>query len=339
MKKNLTISIAAYNVENFLEKTLDSLIIKNMDKLEVLIVNDGSKDNTKKIAEKYCSKFPKTFKLIDKENGGYGSTINAGIKSATGKYFKQLDGDDWYDTENLDKLIKDIEKINSDIIYTPYVTHYEETHKEELSKNNIKKFSNNLCDLDEIISDIDVLYMHNLAYKTDLLKKNNINIDEHCFYTDTEYVSLPLIYSRDIYILDYPIYMYRVGRAGQSVSVTGRRKHWKDHQRVSYTLMTFYKKNENKMGENKNEYFEKYFASIFASGIGNYLLMLKSTRENYELIKKYDSDIRNTSEKIYKLMPTYSKAINIVRKNNFILYKLLVTFKEVKEKIKSVGGK
>ena len=108
MKKNLTISIAAYNVENYLEKTLDSLIIDNLDKLEVLIVNDGSKDNTKKIAQKYCKKYPNSIKLIDKENGGYGSTINAGIKEATGKYFKQLDGDDWYNTENLNRLVEDI---------------------------------------------------------------------------------------------------------------------------------------------------------------------------------------------------------------------------------------
>ena len=161
MRKNLTISIAAYNVEKYLEKALKSLIIDDIDKLEVLIVNDGSSDNTKKIAEEYCLKYPKTFKLIDKKNGGYGSTINAGIKAATGKYFKQLDGDDWYDTKNLNKLINDIDKINSDIIYTPFVTYYEENKKQEINKNSITTYAGKMHEIDGIIKNVDVFYMHN----------------------------------------------------------------------------------------------------------------------------------------------------------------------------------
>ena len=334
MKKNLTISIAAYNVENYLDNTLKSLVIEDIDKLEVLIVNDGSSDNTKKIAEKYCSKYPKTFKLIDKENGGYGSTINAGIKHATGKYFKQLDGDDWYNAENLNRLINDIEKIDSDVIYTPFVTYYELTKKEIINKNNITNYCNKLYEIDNIINNIDVLFMHNLAYKTKMLKDNKIKIDEHCFYTDTEYVALPLIHANTIYVLDYPIYMYRVGREGQSISAESRKKHLGDHQRVSYTLMSLLKQNYRKLSNNKKGYFEKYFASIFASGIGNYLLTLKPTKESFNLIKKYNEDIMNTSENVYNLMPTYSKTVELVRKNNFLLYSILATYKRKRWRIK-----
>ena len=100
MGKLLTISIAAYNVEKFIKKTLDSLIVDS-DELEVLIVNDGSKDETLKIAKEYEIKYPNIFRAIDKENGGYGSTINTGIIEATGKFFKQLDGDDWFETESI----------------------------------------------------------------------------------------------------------------------------------------------------------------------------------------------------------------------------------------------
>lgn len=334
MKKNLTISIAAYNVENYLEKTLDSLIIDNLDKLEVLIVNDGSKDNTKKIAQKYCKKYPKSFKLIDKKNGGYGSTINAGIKEATGKYFKQLDGDDWYNTDNLNKLVEDIEKIDSDVIYTPFITYYEKDGKEEINSNSITNNSNENIEIEKIISDSSILFMHNLAYNTKLLKENKISIDEHCFYTDTEYVALPFMCAKTIYILDYPVYMYRVGREGQSVSVSGRKKHWQEHQRVSYTLMDFYKKQAKKMNKNKKEYYEKYLASIFASGIGNYLLTLEPNKENFELIKKYDNDIKMVSKKVYDLMPNYSKAVSTIRKNNYFLYKLLVNYKKIMWRIK-----
>ncbi len=334
MKKNLTISIAAYNVENYLDNTLKSLLVDNMDKLEVIIINDGSKDNTSQVAQKYCKKYPQTFKLIDKENGGYGSTINAGIKAATGRYFKQLDGDDWYDTAGLQKLIDDIDNIKTDVIYTPFVTHYDETGKEEANKNNIVNHKNKPCEIDKIIGDIDVLFMHNLAYRTKMLKENKVTIDENCFYTDTEYVVLPFIYAETIYALDYPIYMYRMGREGQSISVEGRRKHWKDHQRVSYTLMEIYKQNKAKLGKNKDIYFEEYLASIFASGIGNYLLTLDATMENFEIIKKYNRDIETISREIYSLMPKYSRAVTIVRKNNYIIYKMFSAYKKFRWRLK-----
>ncbi len=334
MKKNLTISIAAYNVEKYLEKTLDSLIIDNLDKLEVLIVNDGSKDNTKKIAQKYCKKYPKSFKLIDKKNGGYGSTINAGIKEATGKYFKQLDGDDWYNTDNLNKLVEDIEKIDSDVLYTPFITVFEKDGSEKYNDNKIEKYQNKNSEIEKIINDSNVIYMHNLAYKTKLLKENKIEIDEHCFYTDAEYVALPFIFAKTIYVYDKAIYMYRIGREGQSVSVTGRRKHWQDHLKMSHTLMDFYKKQVKKMGKNKKEYYDNYLASIFASGIGNYLLTLDANKENFEIIIKYDKDIKNTSKDVYELMPKYAKAVTTIRKNNYLVYKLLILYKRIIWRIK-----
>ncbi len=105
MEKTLSISIAAYNVEEFLKNTLDSLVAPEiMDDIEVLIIDDGSKDNTAAIGKEFVDKYPNSFKVISKPNGGYGSTINAAIDAATGQYFKTLDGDDWYDTENLVRL-------------------------------------------------------------------------------------------------------------------------------------------------------------------------------------------------------------------------------------------
>ena len=101
--KVLTVSIAAYNVEDYLKKCLDSFVDEGnplMNAVEVIIVSDGSKDNTVSIAKEYQEKYPDTFVLIDKENGGYGSTINASLKKATGKYFKLVDGDDWVNTND-----------------------------------------------------------------------------------------------------------------------------------------------------------------------------------------------------------------------------------------------
>ena len=106
MDKILSVSIASYNVEKFLGQTLDSCLVPEiMEKLEVIVVNDGSKDGTAAVAEEYVKKAPDTFVLINKENGGYGSTVNAGIQAATGKYFRLLDGDDWFDRDGLREFI------------------------------------------------------------------------------------------------------------------------------------------------------------------------------------------------------------------------------------------
>ena len=89
--KLLTVSIAAYHVEDYLRETLDSFLIPEVtDQLEVLIVNDGSGEGVNEIAREYQTNYPDVFRLIDKENGGHGSTVNRGIEEAAGKYFKTV---------------------------------------------------------------------------------------------------------------------------------------------------------------------------------------------------------------------------------------------------------
>ena len=95
MQKLLTISVAAYKVERYLPETLDSFLIPSVrEQLEVLIINDGSGEAISEIAREYEKKYPQIFRLIEKENGGHGSTVNRGIEEAQGKYFKTVDGDD-----------------------------------------------------------------------------------------------------------------------------------------------------------------------------------------------------------------------------------------------------
>ena len=105
-EKILTVTIPSYNVEAYLEDCLESFVNSEvMDDIEVLIVNDGSSDNTVKIAQRYVDKYENTFRLINKENGGHGSTINTGVREAKGKYFKVVDGDDWVDTRDRKSVV------------------------------------------------------------------------------------------------------------------------------------------------------------------------------------------------------------------------------------------
>ena len=118
MKKILTVTVPSYNVEKFLENTLDSFVDERvLDDIEVLIVDDGSKDKTAEIGRKYEEKYPDTFRVISKENGGHGSTINRGIGEAKGKYFKVVDGDPkfnkiWTDPVNAKQFAAELIKHN-----------------------------------------------------------------------------------------------------------------------------------------------------------------------------------------------------------------------------------
>ena len=120
MEKILTISVAAYQVEKYIEKNLKSLINSNViDFLEIFVIDDGGKDSTIDIAEKYQKIYPDSIKIVRKENGGYGSTVNYSIFHATGKYFKLLDGDDWFNTKGLIHLVDYLKNCRSDIVITP----------------------------------------------------------------------------------------------------------------------------------------------------------------------------------------------------------------------------
>ena len=111
-EKLLTISIAAYNVQSYIEQNLNSIIkSKYIDLIEVFVVDDGGQDNTLAIAQKYAEKYPDSIYPVHKENGGYGTTVNYSAEHATGKYFRLLDGDDWFNTEGLDKLMEHIQQM------------------------------------------------------------------------------------------------------------------------------------------------------------------------------------------------------------------------------------
>lgn len=105
--KILTLLIPSYNMEKYLINCLTSLIVheKLMKKLEVLVVNDGSKDKTSEIAHRFEKQYPDTFRVIDKKNGNYGSCINRGLKEANGQFIKILDADDTFETSNFSKYL------------------------------------------------------------------------------------------------------------------------------------------------------------------------------------------------------------------------------------------
>ena len=138
--KILSVAIPAYNVEKYIQRCLITFIEESiMNDLEVIIVNDGSTDRTPEIVLEYTNRYPETFKLVNKKNGGHGSAVNTGIQYSTGKYFRVVDGDDWVDTDDLVELIQSLKKTDVDAVSM----HYHRVNmitgaRDEVRENNVQ---------------------------------------------------------------------------------------------------------------------------------------------------------------------------------------------------------
>ena len=233
-EKILTITIPSYNVEAYLEECLESFVNSEvMDDIEVLIVNDGSSDNTTKIAQRYVDKYENTFRLINKENGGHGSTINTGIREAKGKYFKVVDGDDWVDTRSFIRLVKVLKESDADIVASNYTWINHTTRlPEKRQEYPFEKIEyNKLYKFEEIVGKT-IIDMHATTVKTELFRMADEQIDEHTFYVDVEFIAFPIPYVRTVYFIEEPVYQYRLGLPGQSMSIQKMQKNLKNHLRV-----------------------------------------------------------------------------------------------------------
>lgn len=333
MNKILTISIAAYNVEKYIKNALDSVLVDNIEDLEILVEDDGGTDSTANIVKEYEKKYPNIVKLVHKENGGYGSTINKSIELARGKYFKQLDGDDWYDSENFAKFLELLRKIDVDVVYTPFSQFKEIKNTYELKDLLNKELQGKYSINDLFLKANNYLNMHTICYKTDILRISNLKLLEKCFYTDTQYAMYPMANANTIYVSHEPVYIYRVGRDEQSVSLAGHIKHYKDHVKVSKELIKFYNDNAN-IDTSKQKYLLNYTINHVANTISGFYIILDANKENLKQIIEFEKYILDENKMIYDEMEKQSNIVKILRKTNYnyTIYKILSKLKRKKIK-------
>ena len=206
-------------MEKYLHKCLDSLIIddEGMKQLEVLVINDGSKDSSSQIAHEYQDKYPDTFRVIDKENGNYGSCINRGLKEATGKYVKVLDADDSFDTVNFEKYLELLSMNDVDLVITSF---YIVDANDEITRLIKRKTAPNIVgQIDKLYEELisDSFSMHEVTYKKKNLTDLHYTQTEGISYTDAEWMFLPMTNIRTFVYYNIPVYRYLVGREGQTI--------------------------------------------------------------------------------------------------------------------------
>ena len=239
MEKLITIVIPTYNMEKYLDKCLTSLIVPDeyMEQMEVLVVNDGSKDNSSAIAHQYESKYPQTFRVIDKENGNYGSCVNRGLMEAKGKYIKVLDADDRFDSANFNSFLIQLESLDVDCIMS-------DTYKEkpdgtiwQIIKYNLPTLQ--VFSLEKILKDVpsELMWMHSITYRTSVLRNISYHQTEGISYTDQEWIFLPMASCKTFLYYPNVVYYYLIGRDGQTVSRDVFKKNF-DQEIISTIVMT-----------------------------------------------------------------------------------------------------
>ncbi|MDR2836648.1 MAG: glycosyltransferase [Bacteroidales bacterium] len=256
--KLLSLAIACYNMEKHIPNCLTSLLTpETSGDLEIILVNDGSKDNSLKIMQEYKEKYPESIVIIDKANGHYGSCINAALDIATAKYFRPLDPDDYFDTKNLIYLLEKLKNTDVDMIITDRSFEFPKYSK----KNNIKNYFHNVEA--EKIYDYDSKYfvdtplilkgigMHNLTYKTPLLQEMNFKMTEGIYYVDREYEFYPLPNVKNFVFFDVVLYKYSLGISGQSMAIAQMIKNVENQYIIINKMLNYLKTNEiNKVQEN-----------------------------------------------------------------------------------------
>ena len=305
--KILSIVIPVFNTEDYIRRCLDSIVsIDDRSSLEIIIVNDGGTDSSLDIAKEYAEKYPECIVLIDKENGGHGSTINKGLEVATGKYFRVLDSDDWFDTMNFERFLHDLEHCDEDLVLTPYTQEY--TFSGAKFEYKYEQFEH-----DEVYTWDDMEFteatmyftMASSSYKTELLRKCGLHLYEKSFYVDMQYNVYPIPYLKTVRFLDYEIYRYFIGRPNQSMSQESLTRNLPQHERVLKFIVDYYVEKKSICSENQVNYIALIFYFMYYSHIDIVCQKLKKRFKAYKTIKRFDRDLKKTAPDLYKKVSSF----------------------------------
>ncbi|NMM93380.1 glycosyltransferase family 2 protein [Bifidobacterium oedipodis] len=223
--KTLTFVIPAYNMESYLDRCVNSLLsASDTSDLEVLIVDDGSKDGTLEYARKLERNNPGVVRAIHQENKGHGGAVNTGIKQATGMYVKVVDADDWVDPQAIDTVLATLRAQHDeaepiDMLVTNYV--YDKVTKRHKHVVNFRHAMKPGVPLtwDDLgrFGLTEYILMHALTFRTQVVRDSGMVLPEHTFYVDFIYAYQPFPWVKRLQYLDLPFYHYFIGREGQSV--------------------------------------------------------------------------------------------------------------------------
>lgn len=302
--KYLTITVPCYNSQDYMERCIDSLL-EGGDKVEILIIDDGSADRTAEIADFYEERYPDMVRAVHKENGGHGSGVNMGLALASGKYFKVVDSDDWLDKEAYRTLLKRIKAFCEadsgleppDLFVCNYIyDHFEEGVCKQVHYRNVFP-EEEICGWNDMgrFSVSQYLIMHALVFRTEVLREAGVKLPEHTFYVDNLFANQPLACVKTIYYMDLDLYHYFLGREDQSVNAQVMMKRIDQQILVTKLVAACVDLKQVKKAYPKLEKYLCRNISIMLAISSIHLLLiqseaaLKKRKKLWEEIREYDS--------------------------------------------------
>ena len=367
--KLLSVVVPSYNASKYLDFNLQSFLCPSVpEKLEVIVVDDGSTDDTARIADAYHEKYPDTVKAVHKENGGHGSGINAGLRAATGKYFKVVDADDWVDHEALERLLDYIASFDAaaanadtdidaaqvqadvkarardkavscpDVIYNNYYWRLTDEAKSPDAYERKTEFTEPFSGVEyrkvydfESIADRCYVKMHNMTIRTDILREHQIHIDERCYYVDMEYILYPVPYVETIAFLPEFLYQYQIGRQGQSMNPAKMQRNATQYDHVLASIYAYYDAHCREIKQpNRKKYIDRLISRFYASRIKILLSMPDASRRKNEFITMEEVLYRDYPD-IYAA--NVNKPIRLLRGSKYVLYPLAVAMMQFSSRI------
>lgn len=312
-KKILTIIIPSYNIEQFIEKTISSLIVKQIDLLDIVIVNDGSTDSTLLLAKKYERKYPNSIRVVNKQNGNYGSCVNEGIKVGVGKYVKILDGDDYFDNVEFSDYISTLSTLDDNSDIDIVITNYQEVDPQGniISVCKINEESNRIIPVSELKC-INQLQHHFVTYNFKKIKELGYQQTTGISYTDQEWISIPLFSMKNAYYLDSnPLYCYLIGRDGQTMEIKTMIKKAENMVQVLESIITQYQQYKSEYPVNGQCVLERI--DSFSRLVYSFYIMKHFKEVDFQPLIQFDKWLKENNKDFYNRFGNqkYSKKIPI----------------------------
>ncbi len=310
--KTISFAVPCYNSADYMDTCIESLLACG-DDIEVLIVDDGSSDQTPEKADEWERREPERVRAIHQENGGHGAAVNAGLAHATGLYFKVVDSDDWLDKGAMEKVMAYLRSQRertqpTDMVVANYVYEkvYEDTSQTMRYRNVFPVEREFDWSESGTFNASHYLLMHSVIYRTALLKDIGLKLPEHTFYVDNIFVYVPLPHVKSIYYLDVDMYRYFIGREGQSVQEETMMRRIDQQLRITRIMIDAVdvESVEPKM---LRKYMENYIAMMMC--ICSVFLRMKETPEDDEKLQGIWDYLKQYDHELYKKVRR--KVINV----------------------------
>lgn len=323
MKELVSIIVPVYNVEKYIDKCLNSLVNQSYKNIEIIVVNDGSKDNSQQIIDEYKKNYSKLIKSFIKKNGGLSDARNYGIEKSSGEYLAFIDSDDYIDKDYVKDLYNSIKKNNSDIAVCGVVDEYNELQKKKVYKNYIpEKCGNILDDPRQLFNRASAC---NKLFKKSLFKDKSMRFEKGKIYEDLCLIPKICLKADRISYVDKPLYNYVI--RGGSIMIGANLEKNLDIIFVFDSIINYFKK-ENVYCKLEKEIEYLAIEHIMVATVLRVISISKVSKikENIKVYGDYINDnFPNYMNNPYldKLTKNRQLALKLISKKHYIILKIL----------------